>query len=126
MGIGGAGHAAHVLGIAALTAAIDGGNGEPGAHVFELLRERAAVAGIAVELHHGGDLADYVRRLQEYAMDARAAHAGVIHVVALGVGDLKFALHQLAAGAKGLHLRYGLVPIGVDVRRPLVATLIFI
>ena len=115
--MGGAAHRRDVLGTAALPAAVERGGDETLAGPCKPAGEIAAVAGVAVELEDGRDLAGGFLGADIFRVDARAAHAGEPQVERLAMprDDLRRG-HELGLGVRGVEFLERGGPVGVEVR----------
>ena len=105
-------HSADVFGQPALAAAIQRRDAEPLAHVGELVRPVAAVAGIAVEQDHRGQARARGRllRAQVLGVNARAFGPGEKKVEAFGVRRLELRRPQLDPRVQLVHLGQRSIP----------------
>ena len=116
--------AAHVLGFAALAAAVHRGDAETLAGVGEFSGPVAAVAGVAVELEDGGSIFG-AGGAEVFGVDAGAADAGEPEVEAFdALGGDGGGRDELRGGRGGVEFAEGFGPVGVEVGGARVAALI--
>ena len=85
----------------------------------------AGVARIAVKHEHGGVRAVALLGPQQFGMDACAARAGEVHVIAVRERRLKVGRNQFNLGIQRPHLGEAAIPERVEVARARVDALIF-